>query len=217
MRKYLIIILSFFLFTLSFAQSDSLVAYDYSFSFKSGIYLNFNDFRNNSPLPFESLTYPDYSNNDFFDALDTISYITYNDKHGISITLPYSSIWGFSKNGKPYIFWSEKTNLIPYVGSVCHFITSVKVLYSSYHDPFYDPYYYNPSNRVYESEELRQFLIDMETGEILEYNLKNVETILKREPLIYDEFNKLSKRKKNKQLFYFVRLYNERRPLMLNE
>ena len=55
----------------------------------------------------------------------------------------------------------------------------------------------------------------METGEIVDYNLKNMENIFKREPKIYAEFSKLKKRKKTKQLFYFVRLYNETRPLFI--
>ena len=56
-------------------------------------------------------------------------------------------------------------------------------------------------SRTYQTEELKQFIIDMETGNILEYSVKNVESILKREPQIYDEFSKLRKRKRLNNCF----------------
>lgn len=215
------IIFIFFALSLQhlYSQTDTtgLVKYDFSFSFKEGLYTDFNSFRNNTPLPFESLVYPDYADPDFFSQLDTANTIIFNDKYGATAGVSPSELWGFSRNGKPYIFYSDKSNLIPFVGSICHFITTVTVVYSTYHDPFYDPYYYNPGARTYQSEELRQFIIDMSTGNILEYNNKNVEMILKREPEIFDAYSELSKRKKNKQLFYYVRLYNEKRGLWIKE
>ncbi len=219
MKKTLLLIFSFFYVCLLIAQSDStkLVKYDYSFYFKEGLYTDFNSFRNNSPSPFESLVYPSYSDPDFFEILDTAKTIIFNDKYGVTAGVSTNDMWGYSRNGKPFIFWADKYNLIPFVGSMSHFITTVKVLYSTYQDPFYDPYYYNPSSRMYESEEIRQFIIDMETGKILEYNLKNVESILQREPEIYKEFSALGKRKKNKEMFYYVRLYNEKRGLWIPE
>jgi hypothetical protein len=199
------------------AQSDStkLIKYSYNFLFQEGIYPDFNSFRNNSPILFESLTYPIPLSQSFYAELDTVKYISYNDQYGLSINLKSDEIWGYCKNGKPYINWAGKYNLIPFVGSITHFITTVKVVYSSYHDPFYDPYNYNRMSRTYQGEELRQFVIDMETGKIMDYNIKNIESIFQREPEIYADFNKLGKRKKTKQLFYFVRTYNEKRSLLI--
>lgn len=218
-KKILIVILlsSISIFINAQEGNEDWIKYDYSFYFKEGLYQDFNSFRNNSPLPFESLVYPLYSDPNFFKILDTTENIIYNDRYGLSVELSSEDLWGYSRNGKPYIYWSGKYNLIPYVGSISHFITTVIVHYSSYRDPFYDPYYYNPSARIYESEEIRQFIIDMKTGIILEYNQKNVESILQREPEIYEEFSALSRRKKNKELFYYVRLYNEKQALMVPE
>lgn len=217
------IILLIIIVKLSYSQNDSFVKYDFGFEFKPGIYLQFTDFKNNSPIPFESLIYPDFSKNDFYHRLDTASTIIFNDERGVLIRKSISDVFGFSKNGKPYIYWSKKSNLIPFVGSISHFICIVDVIRYANPDPFYNSFYYNPyyysppNSRAYHSEELKQYFIDMETGDIKEYNLNNIENIFKREPTVYNEFSKLTKRKKKKQLFYFVRLYNEKRTLFLPE
>jgi hypothetical protein len=193
------------------------VKYDYTFSFKEGIYLDFDSFKNNDPISFERLSYPPYGHHYFYGILDTANNIVYNGQYGNAVSLPVYEIWGYCKNGKPYIYWADKFNLIPFVGTASHFITTIKVRYSNYYDPFYDPYSYNPTSRVYQSDELRQFIIDMETGKIIDYNLKNVEQILKRDPKTYDEFMKLRKRKRAKQMFIFLKLFNERNPLYVPE
>lgn len=205
------------IFSVSFAQTDSikLIKYDYDFSFNEGLYLDFNSFRNNSPIPYASFINPSYRNETFFEELDAATTITYNNKHGHSTTIEIIDIWGYSKNGKPYIYWANKYNLIPFVGQISHFITIVQVTHNTYREPFYDPYHYNPSARVYQSDELRQFLIDMETGEILDYNLANVEQILKRDPKIHSDFMELRKRKRKKEMFYYVKLYNEMNHLFI--
>lgn len=180
MKKFASLIFCLYLFSQLIGQTVNRVEYDYTFEFKSGLYTTFSDFRNNSPVPFESLIYPYLADENFYFILDTAKTIIYNDKHGVTVNANTSSLWGFSRNGKPYIYWSNKVNLIPFVGSISHFITTIKVAYSTYQDPFYDPYYYSPSARVYQSEELRQFIIDMETGKVMEYNINNVESILQR-------------------------------------
>lgn len=218
MKQLYLVILSILTLFGANAQEDKamLTKYDFSFEFKEGIYLNFDNFKNNQPIQYESIISPEFSD-DFFNILDTAENITFYGEFGSPITLPISKIWGYSKNGKPYILWAEKFNLIPFVGSISHFITTVKVYYSSFHDPYYDPYSYNPGARVYQSEELRQLLIDMQTGQVIDYNLKNVETLLKRDAQVYEEFMKLNKRKRAKQMFYYVKYYNEKNPLYLQE
>ncbi|MDD3739771.1 MAG: hypothetical protein PHH30_00885 [Bacteroidales bacterium] len=217
MKRLFFISASIIIWTISHCQIDSLnlTKYDFSFYYNEGVYLDFTSFRNNTPISLESIIYPQSDDEYFFERIDTVKTIVFIDKYGMNVSLNADKIWGYSKNGKPYIYWADKFNLIPFIGSVCHFITTVTVKYTTYRDPFYDPYYYNPASRTYQTEELRQFLIDTQTGKVIEYNISNVEAILKREPELYNEFSKLSKRKKNKQLFYYVKLYNERRDYLI--
>ncbi|MEJ5267438.1 MAG: hypothetical protein WHW07_06520 [Bacteroidales bacterium] len=207
-------------------EEEEFINYEFGLLFNDGIFLDFNSFRNNIPMDFGRMIIPSYDLPDFFRILDTVSEIVYSDDFGISQRISKKNVWGYSKNGRPYIFYNGKANLIPYVGSISHFVSTVKVIYQSFSDPFYYPYYspfydpyysFNHRNRTYQSEELVHYIIDMETGTVLEYNSSNLEEIFKREPKIYEEFSKLSKRKKNKQLFYYVRLYNELRPLKFQQ
>ncbi len=202
-----------------FAQADTagFVKYDYSFKFKDGLYVDFSSFTNNSPIPFESVIKPVFDNS-FFDALDTANIISYNGKYGNTVTVYVSELWGYSKNGKPYIFWDGKFNLIPFVGKITHFITRVKVIYRNYYDPFYSPYGYAPdASRTYQNEELKQYIINMENGKVLEYNLENVSLFLKQDEYVYNEFMKLRKRKRTKQMFYYINLYNSRNPYYIKK
>lgn len=220
-KIYLFFALLITLNIINYAQEESdTIEYNFGFLFNDGIYLDFNNFRNNKPLDFFRFIYPSFIDDNFFQKLDSVPEIIFTDDLGISIKKSKFQIWGYCKNGKPYVFYNGKANLIPFVGSISHFVSSVKVMYNNFYDPFYDPFYYpyySPTsmNRSYQSEELRHYIIDMETGKILEYNLSNIEEIFKREPKIYNEFSKLSKRKKNKQMFYYIRLYNELRPLRI--
>lgn len=207
-------------------EEEEFINYEFGFLFNDGIFLDFISFRNNVPMDFGRMIIPSYDLPDFFRILDTVSEIVYSDDFGISQRISKKNVWGYSKNGRPYIFYNGKANLIPYVGSISHFVSTVKVIYQSFSDPFYYPYYspfydpyysFNHRNPTYQSEELVHYIIDMETGTVLEYNSSNLEEIFKREPKIYEEFSKLSKRKKNKQLFYYVRLYNELRPLKFQQ
>lgn len=214
MKRTITILLLSIVSYVTFAQADTIenVKCDYSFLFEEGIYPDFNSFKNNSPIPFESMNSPAFDDS-FFENIASSETISYNDENGINITVEKIEIWGYCKKGKPYILWAEKFVLVPFVGQLSHFITTIKVTYTNYRDPYYDPYYYNPASREYQSDELRQFLIDMETGEILDYSLPNVEYLLKRDPRVYDEFMKLRKRKRGKEMFYYVKLYNELNPL----
>ena len=208
-------ILSFSILLNAQIDTTNLIRYDYSFSFNEGIYLNFDSFKSNNPIPFESLISPAYTENGFYDKFDSIEFISYSGNYGNTVTIPLQDIWGYCKKGKPYIYWADKFNLVPYVGSITHFITTIKVYYSGYHDPYYDPYGHNPTSRTYQSDELRQYIIDMETGKIMDYNLSNIEILLKRDPEVYNDFMELRKRKRSKQMFYYVGIYNEKNPLYL--
>jgi hypothetical protein len=63
--------------------------------------------------------------------------------------------------------------------------------------------------------ELIQYTIEFETGKVIEYDLKNVELLLMKDPELYDEFMQLSRKKKKQMMFLYLRKYNEKHPLYL--
>ncbi len=191
------------------------VPHSIGYRFKDGIYLSYNDFLQNSPVRFESLISPRYGDTDFFDLLEKQKSISYYDDYGILTETDIKNVWGYSKNGKPYIYWAEKFNLIPYIGSVSHFVAIIRVYYDYYHRPFNDPFYYSGSADIRYKDEVVQFLIDFEIGKVLDFNIENTKFILKREPELFEEFNNLRKRKQSRLLFFYIKRYNEKNPLYL--
>ncbi len=172
------------------AQNDSTnagkVKFDKNFRFKDGIFLSLEDVKRNNPI---SKTRMD---------------------------IKVDKIWGFSQNGILFVYWNEEFNRIPVFGSLCHFIADKTYIdnnrnpYYNGYGYYYNPYYYPHSQTV--RTELRQYLIDMETGKIMDYNYKNLEIVLSRDTKLYEEFIKLKKKKKRQLKFLYLRKYNDKHP-----
>ena len=66
---------------------------------------------------------------------------------------------------------------------------------------------------------LLQQLIDMETGSVLPFNASGMDAALVHDPVLLEEFRSLRKKQTNRDetLFRFLRMYNERHPLLLPE
>jgi len=72
-------------------------------------------------------------------------------------------------------------------------------------------------NQTYQSKEMRQYILDFDTGKIYQYNVQSFEVLLMRDIKLFDEFNQLKRRKKKKMLFFYIRKFNERNPLYLSK
>ncbi len=55
--------------------------------------------------------------------------------------------------------------------------------------------------------------MDFYTGNRVDFNLENLENMLKRDDEIYKEFMALSRKKKKEQANRFIRKYNEKHPV----
>ena len=227
---------SIFSFDLA-AQSDSashLVKYTTEFKFKDGFYLNFEQVRNNKPIPKSRiLTSIDYKSKTFFDQVTESQTITYFDDLGNSQEVETSKLWGYCKNGILYINAHGSFNRITIVGNICHFVATVTTYSNRYNTPYayspygsyypyggyspygygYSPYGYNQP--AYRSTEMKQFLIEFHTGQILEYEPKSIKMLLMSDPELHDEYSRLRSKKQQQLRFMYVRKFNERNPLMI--
>ncbi|MCF8379334.1 MAG: hypothetical protein K9H49_07140 [Bacteroidales bacterium] len=204
--------------------SQTSVKYSPDFKFEDGFYLNFSMVKQNSPIPVARIiTNLDRSSSDFYTNLLNEKLFTYFDGNGVKQQTSTSKLWGFSRNGVLYIKMSEGFHRITIVGGICHFVATIV----SYENPYYDPYFGNPysySSRRYmpysstqgratKNQEVSQFLLDFETGETYEYELKAVEILLMKDTQLYDEYMALKKKKKKQLKFYYIRKFNERNPI----
>jgi hypothetical protein len=203
------------------AQKDTAkIKYTPEFQFNDGLYVNFDQVKNNAPLPkTKILSTFDPNDADFFDNLLNSKTLYYYDEFGIKQEINPQKVWGYCKNGSIYVHISQTYNRITVIGSICHFVANITSYNTQTYDPFYGGSYYNnyypysmrPS--TYATNEMRQFLMDFKTGKIMDFEVKSIEVLLMNDPALYDEYMQLKNRKKQQLKFLYMRKYNERHPL----
>lgn len=218
---------------LSGQEKEGLAKYTPEFKFNDGIYINFDQVKLNSPIPkAKLLTSIDYNDREFFKKILEIDKIYFYDNMGVRQEIAKNTIWGYSRNGVLYVQIQENFNRITFVGSICHFVADITTYdsrsYNSpygYYDPYYSPYgyssYYNPYNPYYSPyrqsniarNELKQYLIDFESGKILEFDVENTELLLMKDSQLYEEYVQLSRKKKKELMFVYIRKFNVKNPL----
>lgn len=215
-------------------EAREMTKYTPDFRFRDGIYLNFDQVKNNSPIPkAKLLTSMDHNDRDFFRKLFENDKIYFYDNMGIRQEVPKNQLWGYSRNGVLYVQIQENFNRITFVGNISHFVADVTTYdrynpygYGNYYDPYYfSPYgyrnYYYPYSPYYSypnrtaRNELKQYIVDFETGKILEFDLHNTEILLMKDDEIYEEWVKLPRRKRKELMFVYIRKFNEKKPLYI--
>lgn len=203
-----------------FAQDTpaGMVRYTPDFRFQDGIYANFNMVKHNFPIPKSRIvTDIGLHDRDFFKKLTESKRIVFYDYNGVQQELKSSNIWGYGRNGVLYVNIGNAFHRISFVGSICHFVATITTYNQGYYDPYYNQgyrsrYYRSPSSNT-TSTEIRQYLIDFDTGKILDFEVSSVEIILMKDPELYDEYISLKKKKKKQFKFVYIRKYNESHPL----
>jgi hypothetical protein len=234
-----IILFAYSLSNVNGQNKENMVKYTPDFRFKDGIYLNFDQVKENNPIPkAKLLTSTDYNDREFFKKLLKSGKIYFYDNMGIRQEIVTNTIWGYARNGVLYIQIQENFNRITFVGSICHFVADITTYdpryYGSpynYYNPYYYPYsgyspygygsYYSPysyypyrqSNMA--RSEIKQYLIEFKTGNIAEFDMNNTELMLMQDPELYEEYVQLPRKKKKDLMFVYIRKFNERNPLYI--
>jgi hypothetical protein len=257
--RWLIILLGIIIYsahlTLYSQVKEDVTQYDPQLTFTDGIYLSFENFRNNDPiLKSQIISTEDYNSTNFFERLMKSPRFSYYDDYGTLHELSRSSIWGLTSNGITYILHQEMFVPLIIVGEISYFVAekynkayrydtrrmSTRFNYSdliSYlpvirdpnvpmdiiYDPHaksnreYIPFEYN--QRLYEILEINvdHYVVDFETGEIMEANIRSMESILERDSRLYNEFDQLKRKQKKQLLQYYIIKYNENNPLNIDD
>jgi hypothetical protein len=206
----------------AFAQSDTthLIEYSTDFKFREGIYVDFEQVKENSPIAKSRILTPiDINDNEFFRKVLTKDIIYYYDLFGVKQEMKTDNIWGYSRNGLLYIQMNEDFHRITIVGGICHFVANITTYENRYRDPYfyrysyYDYYYYPSRYNSYAKTEMRQFIIEFDSGKVMEYDIENVAFALMRDPELHDDYMMLGRRKKKQLKFLYIRQFNERNPI----
>ncbi len=204
-----------FLFIIVFAkiaQAQDSVVYNKDFRLYEGLYLGYQDFRYNWPIPKEKIiTKINKEQLDFYSKLIEENIIEFEERDGTIAKIEPAKVWGYCQNNIIFINQDKNFYRIPVFGAISNFIGTVEVVNYS---PGYDPFMNAPMNsRTYKTREIRQFIFDFYSGEIVPFSMEKVEEYLKRDEPIYKEFMALSRKKKKEQTTKYIRLYNEKHPV----
>lgn len=203
-------ILVILLCTKSKAQDS--VAFSKDFRLYEGLYLGYQDFRYNWPIPKEKIiTNINKEQLDFYSKLIEEGMIEYQERDGSISKIKPENVWGYCQNNIIFINQDKNFYRIPVFGSISNFIGTVEVVsYSRGYDPLMNV---PMGNTAYKTREIRQFLFDFYSGEIVPFSIDKTEEYLKRDEALFKEFSMLSKKKKKEQAFKYIRLYNEKHPV----
>lgn len=205
-------------FLKNFAQGDS-IAFTNEFVLKEGVYLSYTDFRKNMPVPKESIQSKEDKT-----QLDFISKAVVDNKeilvlyNGTENKLETKKLWGYCQNNTVYLNYEGKFYRVPVFGNISHFLGTVEVYnYNNY--GMYGGMYggmgggmYGPSTPI-KQREMRQFIFDFYSGEIMDYTLSNVEILVSRDMKLYEEFMQMKKSKRRDMMMMYVRKFNLAHPI----
>lgn len=190
------------------ATAQDSVMYSRDFTFKEGIFLSFNDFKANNPVPKNRIVSKyDNTSFDFLKMEMQKNELIYLDNQNVQQTIKPGNVWGYCSGNSLFVRYGKDFNKVVVIGAICHFVAIIET-YNRVYDPYYD-YNYNARPNY----EQRQIILDMKTGTYGDFNVENITLILKRDEKLYAEFNTLSKRKKRDGLFIYLKKYNDAHPL----
>ncbi|MBK7383347.1 MAG: hypothetical protein IPI81_08420 [Flavobacteriales bacterium] len=205
MRKLLLFIATLPLF--AFAQMDTIwVPYHGGMDLREGVYRDFRAFRLNAPsVPLDRLR--DDQGLPIRDIRQSLSKLYYVSDSSGAQALKMDRLWGFCHNDVVYVQAGNGFYRIGMMGSLAHMVYE-----QNYRD--WDPYLYGYGTVT--RTVLMQQLVDMETGERLPFLAAGMDAALAHDPVLQEEFRNLSKKQRNSDeaLFRFLRMYNERHPLL---
>jgi hypothetical protein len=208
MMKYLLIAL---FITAGLASSgQSTVPYSRDYEFREGVFLNVEQFRNNTPIPKASIVSGIPAGQiDFLSEVMEQKTLTYKDSAGKEQTVQTETVWGYCQNRFVSINFNGSFNRFNVIGTLSLF-SGMLIRTPLERDPMGDIYSVNTSY-----EELHQFVFDTKANKIWDFNVKNMEQLLQDDDELYQAFMKLKKRAKADSIFIYLRKYNEKHPLYL--
>jgi hypothetical protein len=208
MRSYLFLVLSGVLFSFQLTAQDS-IPFTKDFRLYEGLYLSYEDFRYNWPIPKEKIiTQINKEQLDFYSKLIEEEFIEYTERDGSITKMRSERVWGYCQNN--IIFINQENNFfrIPVFGAISNFIGTVEV---TNYSPGFDPFINAPMNSTAtKTREIRQYLFDFYSGEVTQFSIEKMEEYLKRDEAIFKEYTTLNKKKKKEMATKYIRMYNEK-------
>ena len=222
-------------------SAQQMVKYNSEFQFQDGLYISFEDFKNNNPIPItHTVTDFDIRDPDYLDLVVDQDSIIYFDNLFKERVIPTRSMWGFCKRNKVFIAFGAESSFnnpeffgfYPLVNiGAFSFFSAVESYYSTMSSGpsmgmgvgtgvgFRDPMMNNDVT-VTQTEQV-QLLLQFSTGTILlakrgalgHFPVDLVSQLIKPDVALATEFESLSLRDQKLKGMFFLRRFNERNPI----
>ena len=175
------------------------------FKFNDGVYLTFNDFKNNRP------NYEDFEIKYRGEA--SYLYVMCSDsskKYDCEVKNP----WGYCLNQNVFINQVNNNRYIrlQVIGALIHyFVIEMRYYDPAFYDPF-NPYSTMPNRRISN----RELVMEWNSGKSFEFCYKNLKIFLQANDIeLFKELE--ASKKKRKMIYFFLLKYNEKHPVYVNE
>jgi len=219
-KLFVILILSIKIVSAQNSNQAEMVQYSAEYLFKDGIFLDFNQVKSNNPILKNDIVFVEkYSEAEFYERILDKKKVEYKDSTGNILSVASNQIWGYSQNGTLYIKKSNEFFRLINIGRYANFVAVKEYVYANpnpYSDMSPDPimmnYFFGNSNM---SKMITQYVLDFETGNIMEYNTQTMLKILSTDEQLSKEYSDLSNRKKQQLMLLYLRKYNDKYPLFL--
>lgn len=202
MKKHLLFAFSILITFSSFGQE-----------LNDGLYLSVEDLQYNDPVPPTYLINQlDIRKSDYLDQVVSLDSIRYYDREEMESKIASNDLWGYCKNGVPYVNFDEQFARVQVVGSICHFTSIIEVInYVS------DPFDRMGMSTPVVSNEIVENMIDLATGKAERFTDDAFLNVLQRDGQLYREFLALKPKEQKQKKFRYLTRYNERNPFKFEE
>ena len=169
-----------------------------------GVYFSFSAFRNAKPdLIKTQLIKSVYSGDFTIKQWSNTENLFFTDPAGTKQSVVRESIWGFAENGTLYLHLGNKFHRISLLGQISYFLESYPVIKG------------NMAPVVTETKATATYrMLDMETGDIVDYTVENLQELLAPDENLFNEFKAItSAKQKKKKMYSFMERFNTAHPL----
>ncbi len=194
-----------------YAQIDSsgYSRYSSDFKFKDGVYLSFEDFKNNQP------TYEIFRINNALKSAGKLGIEVACENPDLGKWCSIEKLWGYSSKGNVYIYQGYASYFfrLQIIGALIHYIGFEGFDYTYYDRNFNYYDYYLPTTAV---PKFSEFFLDFETGRSYIFSYRVFRDFLKeRDAALYEEL--INSKKKRKIYTHFLIKYNKKHPIYFNK
>ena len=226
----------------AFGQAQERIEYSSEFVFTDGVYLDFQDFKNNNPVLLTHLLSDfDIRNPTYLDLVLNSDSLIYFDNHFEERAISTLNVWGYCKAGKVHVGYNtvpdsyrwDNRGWFPIlsIGAYSYFTAVVTIsrfipptpgaMMQSRGTILDDGAMYPDQGSSYDETVPVQCLLDwtngqiiqLATGDLTSVSPKLMDDLISKDSVLLEEFHALNRRDQKQSAMFYIRKFNIRNPI----